>query len=436
MEGFSRLSKDQKIDWLVSSLPEMEEAREILHSFWHKDEQIQKLIDEISENTISNFHLPFGIAPGFLINGKNSNIPMVIEESSVIAAASSGAKFWSTRGGFHSFVHSTIKTGQIHFSWKGSPAKLLTHFQLYIEPLKASVRMITSNMEKRGGGILGMELLDLSKEIPNYFQIKVEFGTADSMGANFINSCLEIMSSEFKRMVNVDSYFSKDEKELEIIMAILSNYNPKCLVETWLECPVEDLQLEKAGSSGKEFAGKLKLAVNIAEIDVSRAVTHNKGIFNGIDAVILATGNDFRAVEAGGHAWAARNGSYSSLSTVDISTGMFRFSLILPLALGTFGGLTTIHPLARLSLAILGNPGAEELMQIVSSAGLANHFSALRSLVTTGIQKGHMKMHLRNILNSLNASESERKIATEHFRDKTVFYSDVRNYLEEFRKKA
>ncbi len=436
MKGFFRLSKDQKIDWLVSSLPGMEEARETLHSFWHNDEQIQKVIDEISENTISNFHLPYGISPGFLINGKNYVVPMVTEESSVIAAASAGAKFWSTLGGFHSVVHSSIKTGQIHFLWKGESTKLLAHFPRYIQPLKDCVSAITRNMEKRGGGIIGMELIDLTKEIPDYYQLKVEFGTADSMGANFINSCLEIMSSEFKNLIDTDNDFAQDKQAVEIIMAILSNYNPKCLVETWLECPLEELKLENTGLSGREFAAKLKLAVNIAEIDTSRAVTHNKGVFNGIDAVLVATGNDFRAVEAGAHAWAARNAKYSSLSSIQISSGIFRFSLTLPLSVGTIGGLTNIHPLASLSLAILGNPGAEELMQIVSCAGLACHFAALRSLVTSGIQKGHMKMHLGNILSSLNASESERNIATEHFRDKTVFYSEVRNYLEEFRKKA
>jgi hydroxymethylglutaryl-CoA reductase len=222
---------------------------------------------------------------------------------------------------------------------------------------------------------------------------------------------------------------------VDVIMSILTNYNPKCLVETRVECPVKELDLPAIRMTAEEFVNKINLAVKIAEIDVSRAVTHNKGIFNGIDAVVLATGNDFRAIEAGGHAWAARNGKYSSLSGIDITSGLFRFSITMPLALGTVGGLINIHPLTRLSMTILQNPDAETLMQIVLATGLATHFSALRSLVTTGIQKGHMKLHLTNILNSLNANESARSSAVEHFSDKTVSYSDVRNFLESLRGK-
>jgi hydroxymethylglutaryl-CoA reductase len=436
MEGFSKLSKEDKIKWLASTLPQAEESIELIQSFWHKDEQIQNVLDEISENTITNFTLPYGIAPNFMINGKTYHIPMVTEESSVVAAASAGAKFWASRGGFHSIVLSNIKTGQIHFIWKGNPEKLIAQFVLFIEPLKVSAKPLTLHMERRGGGILNIELLDLTEKIPDYFQLKVDFGTADSMGANFINSCLERMASELKQLISDNPGFIGQEKETDIIMSILSNYNPQCIVESWVECNVREMELPSLGLSAEDFVRKIKMAVNIAEIDIPRAVTHNKGILNGIDAVVIATGNDFRAIEAGAHAWASRNGRYSSLSKFDISSGILRFSISVPLALGTVGGLTNIHPLARLSMAIMGNPGAELLMQLISAAGLANHFSALRSLVTIGIQKGHMKMHLSNILVSLNANESERNMAVEHFTDKTVFYSEVRDFIENLRKQV
>jgi len=175
-------------------------------------------------------------------------------------------------------------------------------------------------------------------------------------------------------------------------------------------------------------------AVKIAEIEPYRAVTHNKGIMNGVDAVVLATGNDFRAVEAGAHAYASRNGSYSSLSHASIENGVFKFWLDIPLALGTVGGLTSLHPLVKFSLEMLGKPSAEDLMKIVAVTGLAQNFAALRSLTTTGIQKGHMKMHIHNILNQFQATKEEKEKVMAHFNDTTASHSLVVDYLEMIRK--
>lgn len=174
-------------------------------------------------------------------------------------------------------------------------------------------------------------------------------------------------------------------------------------------------------------------AIKIAQIEPFRAVTHNKGIMNGIDAVVLATGNDFRAVEAGVHAYAAKNGSYSSLTHAQIEQGIFKFWIELPLALGTVGGLTNLHPLVKLNLELLQNPSAEELMQIIAVAGLAQNFAAVSSLVTTGIQKGHMKMHLLNILNQLGASEAEKIKLVEYFKTNTITHREVELQLEALR---
>lgn len=172
-------------------------------------------------------------------------------------------------------------------------------------------------------------------------------------------------------------------------------------------------------------------AVEVARQDTHRAVTHNKGIFNGLDSVIIATGNDFRAVEACGHAYAARDGVYRSLSYAKVRNGKFRFELKIPLAIGTVGGLTSGHPMARTSLKLLGDPSAEELMMIVAAAGLANNFSAVRSMITGGIQEGHMKMHLANILRQLDATEKQKSAALTFFKKRTVSYSAVKTFISE-----
>jgi len=173
------------------------------------------------------------------------------------------------------------------------------------------------------------------------------------------------------------------------------------------------------------YAQKFKQAVDIANVEPHRAVTHNKGIMNGIDAVVLATGNDFRAIESGAHAYASRSGTYKSLTNCEIKDGIFNFWIEIPLALGTVGGMTGIHPLAKLSLEMLGNPSASELMEIIAVAGLAQNFAALRALTTTGIQHGHMKMHLSNIIKQLDASAEEKNYLLSYFKNKQVSHSAV-----------
>ncbi len=432
IKGFSKLSKQDKIKEVAQYFKNPKETSEFLSSFGFPDEYQQDLFDEFSENTISNFHFPFGIAPNVLINGKNYLIPMVIEESSVVAAASNSAKFWSTRGGFHTRIISTTKIGQVHFLWKGKKEQLVDSFSELKKELIEGTNLITKNMRERGGGILDIELVDMRKEIPDYYQLKASFNTHDAMGANFINSCLE----EFALILK-DFILRKDtieEKEVNVIMSILSNYTPECLVEAWVECPVEEFAAIDPDMTAEEFVWKFEKAVQIARVDPHRATTHNKGIFNGIDAVVLATGNDFRAVEACGHTFAARDGQYRSLTSIKIENGIFRYTLLLPIALGTVGGLTSLHPLAKFTLELLGDPSAEDLMQISAVSGLANNFGALRSLTTKGIQKGHMKMHLLNILNTFAATEQEKDTAIEHFKTEKVSFNAVEAFLKTVRK--
>jgi hydroxymethylglutaryl-CoA reductase len=432
--GFSKLSKEEKINWIAKEyFSNPPEAISILKNYWNSDEKLQKLHDEFIENTISNFYIPLGVAPNFLINEKFSSIPMAIEESSVVAAASKSAKFWATRGGFKATVLSTEKIGQVHFIFKGDESKLDLFFAETKSKFIDNTESITKNMQKRGGGILNIDLRDKTLLLPNYYQLHVSFETKDSMGANFINSCLEQFAKTLKEEAQAYTLFSDEEKDIEVVMSILSNYVPNCIVRAEVSCPVDDLA-EKNIENPKAFAERFLRAVQIAEVEPFRAVTHNKGIMNGIDAVVLATGNDFRAVEAGIHAYASRNGSYSSLSHATIENDIFTFWLEVPLALGTVGGLTSLHPLAKLSLEMLKNPSAHELMQFVAVAGLAQNFAALRSLTTTGIQDGHMKMHLNNIMNQFAANEEERILIRQHFKHQVISHSAVLEYIGSLRK--
>ncbi|WP_440882078.1 hydroxymethylglutaryl-CoA reductase, degradative [Tenacibaculum sp. C7A-26P2] len=421
ISGFSKLSKKEKIDWLATNFfNNQNEIIETIKQYWNADEALQRLHDDFIENTITNFYMPYGIAPNFVINDKEHVIPMVVEESSVVAAASLVAKFWSTRGGFKTKVISTTKVGHIHFMYSGNKEDLETYFETQKNNLLKATLSITKNMRKRGGGILDINLIDKTKSLTDYYQLHVCFETKDSMGANFINSCLEAIANEFRR------------NDIDIIMSILSNYVPECLVRSEVSCKVQDL----GGENPEKFARKFQQAVKIAEIEPYRAVTHNKGIMNGIDAVVLATGNDFRAIEAGVHAYASKEGTYKSLSHCEIENGIFKFWIELPLAIGTVGGLTALHPMAKLSLDMMGRPSAPKLMEIIATAGLAQNFAALRALTTKGIQHGHMKMHLMNILNQMGASNEEKNIISKEFENSTVSHSAVVQKLKNLRKNS
>lgn len=432
IKGFSKMSRKEKIETLIKHYKLPEDFAKRLAEYRHPEKQ--KLFDDFSENTLSNFYLPFGVAPNFLVDEQTYVVPMVVEESSVVAAASRAASFWAVNGGFKTTVHNTLKKGHIWFEWKGPASFLDPMPKSMFESLSESVAPITEKMEKRGGGIMGMSINELEGH-PGIYQLEVDFETVESMGANFINSCLEEMKEPlmqyFRSQIELKQY-----GQPEVTMAILSNYTTKCLVTSRAECPVDALKTYSEDLSPQVFAEKFKRAVDIALADTSRAVTHNKGIFNGIDAVVIATGNDFRAAEAAGHAWASNDGQYRSLSRCEITQdGLFRMELTVPLALGTVGGLTRLHPMAALALEMLGHPDATELMGIAAAAGLANNFSAVASLVTTGIQKGHMKLHLTNLLKAMSATTGEKEACLEYFSDKTVSARAVEEYLKNLRGK-
>ena len=429
--GFSKKTKEEKIDWLIATyFSENKEAKNTLLSYWNSDLKLQQLHDEFIENTVSNFYFPLGIAPNFIINQKEFTIPMVIEESSVVAAAAKAAKYWSARGGFRTTILGQEKIGQVHFIYTGAPEKLSSFFKSIEVQFHKDTAGITKNMIARGGGISSLTLVNKTQELKGYYQLHACFNTVDSMGANFINSCLEQFAKTLVREAALDETL-EHENPIEIIMSILSNYVPNCLVRAEVSCSIDDLESEE-GLTKREFAEKFVRAIEVARIEPHRAVTHNKGIMNGVDAVVLATGNDFRAVEAGIHAYASRSGQYRSLSEASIVGNEFHFSLEIPLAIGTVGGLTNLHPLVKWSMQLLELPTASQLMEIIAVAGLAQNFGALRSLVTSGIQKGHMKMHLLNILNQLNANKVQKETAVEYFKTSLVSFSAVKEFLKNF----
>jgi len=432
VSGFSKKTKAQKINWLSETyLNSDTEAISILKKYWNSDTKLQALHDDFIENTISNYYLPFGVAPNFLINGELLTLPMVLEESSVVAAASNAAKFWLDKGGFSAEVVGTEKNGQVHINFYGKDTDLITFFSEVKPKLIQSISSLQESMQERGGGLIDLTLIDSTDALEGYYQLHATFETLDAMGANFINSCLEEIARTFEVEALKHPVFKKNNLFPEVVLSILSNYVPECIVRASVSCPVAQLTHENI--DGEAFAEKFVRAVAIAKTEPRRAVTHNKGIMNGVDALILATGNDFRAVEAGVHAYAGRNGIYTSLTHATIENGIFSFWIELPLALGTVGGLTSLHPLVKFAFALLQNPNAKQLMKIVAAAGLAQNFAAIKSLVTTGIQKGHMKMHLMNILNQLEANLHEKDVIGKEFKGKTVTHRAVADSLHKLR---
>ena len=423
IKGFSKLTKQAKIEWLVEHYAgDPTSSMEMLSGYWHNQPEVQKLHDEFIENTISNYYMPFGVAPNFLINGKLYAIPLAIEESSVVAAAAKAANFWLDRGGFSAKVLSMVKVGHVHFIWEGKNVDAL--YRIFDENKQRffeNTESITKNMRARGGGVMGLDLKDKTDLETGYFQIEARFETCDSMGANFINSCLESFAQTLKDLA-AEHTNELGDAPLQVVMSILSNFTPECLVRADVRCKISEIE-EGSGIDNQEFADKFCRAIRIASVEPYRAVTHNKGIMNGIDSVIIATGNDFRATEACAHAFAAKDGRYTSLTHAAIEGDEFHFWVELPLSLGTVGGITNLHPMVRFAHELLGYPSASELMEITAVAGLAQNFSAVRSLITSGIQKGHMKMHLLNILNQLEATDLEKEKVVAHFKDKVVSHS-------------
>jgi hydroxymethylglutaryl-CoA reductase len=376
-EEFMSLSREEKLNLIAQTLKDPDEFKKKMKEYRFSDGSLQEKVEQLSENTISNFHLPYGVAPNFLVDGNTYNVPMVTEEKGVLEAASKAAAFWYNHGGFQTEDIATAKRGYIHLIWTGDSDTLESLFNQFVEELKTKNFGISKDQSNQGMKISETWLSDMTLEMDHYYLFGFSIETGKEKGAGFINSFLEKTAGEFKKYTE-----QRAPGKLEILMAVLSNYTPGSFVKMKVECPVNALGELNTSMEGSQFAEKFQKAVQVGRHSVSRAVTNNKGIMNGIDAVLMATGNDFRAVEAGSHAYSIVKGKPESLTDCQVSDGTFTFRITIPIALGVENEVTRLHPLASQSLEILGHPSVKELMKITAAVGLASNFGGITSLIT------------------------------------------------------
>ncbi len=367
------------------------------------------LLDSFIENVVGHFSLPLGIASNFLINGEDFFVPMAIEESSVVAAASYGAKLVRSGGGFTVKSSSPIMTGQIQLLCPNKDYdSIIEKLKTWEPELINLVNMTDPILLSLGGGAEGCQY----RIIPEIFSIIIhlDVDVRDAMGANTVNTMCEAGGAFLKKKCQ-ESNLSCEPR-----LMILTNLTEKRMVRATGKVPFSSLSSPTSSDSSKRdghfVAQKIVEAFLFAKHDIYRASTHNKGIMNGIDPIAIATGNDWRAIEAGAHAFAARSGSYLPLSEWSISLDSDDESLMgtleIPLAVGVIGGVTKLHPTAQASLKLLKSPSAQRLSEIICAVGLAQNLAALKSLATEGIQKGHMKLHQKNIDLFKNLSSSKK----------------------------
>ena len=374
--------------------------------------------ENMIENNITLYELPMGVVTGFLMNDKEYVIPMVTEEPSVIAAANNAARIFASNGGLKAKVISRLMRGEIAFS---NPLYdygeyIDNHYDELIDLCNRSYPSIVN----RGGGVQSIKhRLIYNENKPSFFIVDVTIDTQEAMGANMINTILEALQAYLQEIYNH-----------EPLMAILSNLADECLVEGTIEINPETLRFPES------IAQRLEEAYQLASVDPYRAATHNKGIMNGIDAVVIASGNDWRAVEAGAHAYASRSGSYQPLTTWSIAdNGNILGSIIIPMAIGTVGGTVKLHPKAALAKKIMDYSDAKELMALIAGIGLAQNFAALYALTTDGIQKGHMRMHARSLAMNAGANENEiQEVVRRLIKDKPMTLQKAESILKEIRR--
>ena len=341
-----------------------------------------ELTDVFIENAVGTFSLPLGIATNFLINGKDILVPMAVEESSVLAAASHGAKLARIGGGFSTSATAPIMTGQVQlFLNKACDFESILHARK-VELLELANRGHDS-LISRGGGAQDLEW----RFIPELksLVIHIHIDTRDAMGANIVNTMCERVSTIMPKLL-----------PCEIGLRILTNLTQRRRARA--ECLIPASAFNSPEFNGSDVVDRIEKAYLFGFYDVHRATTNNKGIMNGIDPVLIATGNDWRAVEAGAHSWACKDGTYRPLAIWKKTLhGDLHGSLELPMAVGVVGGVTKLHPTAQASLKIMGNPDASMLAQVTVATGLAQNLSALRALASEGIQRGHMGLHQKNL---------------------------------------
>lgn len=397
LTGFYKLSREEKISLLESVADVTPEEKELLMKAFRGP--LERYAEAWTENVVSVYGLPYSIATNFIVNSRELLVPMVVEESSVVAAASFGAKLVRNQGGFQAEMVSDLMIGQIYFPKVESYDLLMRSIHAHKQTLIDLGNKVVPRLVMRGGGVrdLRMRIVD-NKDVV----VHVLIDTRDAMGANIVSSVCETLAPVLEELTGNRTG-----------MKILSNLSDQRRVRTKCLVAVNDLSAPEI--SGHEVARRIVEATEFANADPYRAATHNKGVMNGIDPVVISTGNDWRAVEAGAHAFAVRDGSYKSLTSWTLSDcGHFlKGELEVPMALGVVGGVTSQHPLAALSLKLMGVATASELAQVVTSVGLAQNLSAIRALVSEGIQHGHMRMHAKNIAVSAGAEPHEVEFVAE-----------------------
>ena len=417
--GFSKKSYQERLELLKAQAllsPEKQTSLE-------QDEQISVTVaDQLSENVVGTFSLPYSLVPEVLVNGQEYTVPYVTEEPSVVAAASYASKIIKRSGGFTSQVHERQMIGQVALYQVDDPDLAQEKIASKKAELLELANQAYPSIVKRGGGARDLHVEQIKGET-DFLVVYLHVDTQEAMGANMLNTMLEALKPVLEELSQGQS-----------LMGILSNYATDSLVMA--SCRIAFRYLSRQKDQGREIAEKIALASQFAQADPYRATTHNKGIFNGIDAILIATGNDWRAIEAGAHAFASRDGHYQGLSqwTLDLEREELVGEMTLPMPVATKGGSIGLNPRVALSHELLGNPSAKELAQIIVSIGLAQNFAALKALVSTGIQQGHMKLQAKSLALLAGASESEVAPLVERLiADKTFNLETAQRYLENLR---
>ena len=417
--GFSKKSYQERLELLKAQAllsPERQESLE-------QDEQMSVTVaDQLSENVVGTFSLPYSLVPEVLVNGQEYTVPYVTEEPSVVAAASYASKIIKRAGGFTAQVHERQMIGQVALYQVADPEQAQEKIASKKAELLELANQAYPSIVKRGGGARDLHVEQIKGET-DFLVVYLHVDTQEAMGANMLNTMLEALKPVLEELSQGQS-----------LMGILSNYATDSLVTA--SCRIAFRYLSRQKDQGRDIAEKIALASQFAQADPYRATTHNKGIFNGIDAILIATGNDWRAIEAGAHAFASRDGRYQGLSqwTLDLEREELVGQMTLPMPVATKGGSIGLNPRVALSHELLGNPSAKELAQIIVSIGLAQNFAALKALVSTGIQQGHMKLQAKSLALLAGASESEVAPLVERLiAEKTFNLETTQRYLENLR---
>ena len=389
LTGFSKASPAERIEKLAQAGLLSEEGLQTLRD---NETLPLSLANEMVENVLGTLALPFGLAPGFQIDGKEVQVPMVTEEPSVIAAASYAAGLIKRSGGFQTQVHKRQMIGQVALYDVSNKEKAIQAITGAKEDLLQLANQAYPSIVKRGGGARDL----WTEEKGDFLICYLSVDPKEAMGANMLNTMLEALVDPLEDLSGGQG-----------LMAILSNLATDALVTA--RCKIDYRFLNRDPKEAAEIAQKMALASQLAAVDPYRAATHNKGIFNGIDAVVLATGNDWRAIEAGGHTYASRTGQAQGLSSWinHPEQQVLEGQLTLPMPIATRGGSIGLNPSVQVAHELLENPDAQTLARIIVSVGLAQNFAALKALVSTGIQHGHMKLQAKSLALLAGATPSE-----------------------------